>query len=56
MALARSLGLRQWALLSVPLVGCALTALTARSDRLYLLLVQEDALLEWAQVLEQEMG
>ena len=28
-----------------------MTALTARSDRLYLLLVQEDALLEWAQVL-----
>ena len=34
----------------VPLVGAAIVAIASRSERLYRLLVQEDALLEWGQV------
>ena len=38
-------------LLIVPPLGAALVMLASRSDRLYRLIVREDALLEWAQVL-----
>lgn len=38
-------------MLIVPPLGAALVMLASRSDRLYRLIVREDALLEWAQVL-----
>ena len=37
--------------MAVPLVGAGVVALASRNDGLYRLLVREDAILEWAQVL-----
>lgn len=48
---ALSLDLKQRVLFAVPLLGCALTVLATRWDRVYRVLVREDAVLEWAQVL-----
>jgi hypothetical protein len=44
-------GLTGRVLFAVPVLGCGLIALATLSDPLYRAFVQEDALLEWAQVL-----